>query len=70
MKLIVLCPQSKITELQGSLTAAETAHRTVQESLLTVTSERDDLKEAVSTLRKRIRDLEALQARTQAEVAC
>ena len=60
--------QARILELEAGVSSAEGAHRTAHGSLLDVTTERDDLKEAVSTLRKRIRDIEGHQVRTLAEV--
>lgn len=58
----------KMLEVQASLTAAETAHSQAQEALLNMTVERDDLKEAVTTLRRRIRDLETAGSRSASEM--
>jgi hypothetical protein len=68
MCMCALRRQIKISELQAALTAAETAHSGAQDSLLQMTVERDDLKEAVSTLRRRIRDLESNSGRVTTAV--
>ena len=60
--------QIKINDLQASLTSAETAHSAAQSTIVAVTTERDDLKEAVATLRRRIRDLETTVSRSTTEV--
>jgi hypothetical protein len=60
--------QIKMAELQASLTSAEAAHAAAQSTIVAVTTDRDDLKEAVTTLRRRIRDLETAVARSGAEV--
>ena len=60
--------QIKMSELQASLTSAEAAHAAAQSTIVSVTTDRDDLKEAVTTLRRRIRDLETAVARSGTEV--